>query len=150
VDATGLGAPVVDMLATMSDGKYVVISVVGSAASPDNMRWLNARACGYDSLREGMIMGRIDLDLLDKDLLDEMMAIKYKFSNKGSIQIESKDDMRSRGMKSPDRLDAAMYAGLDMSKLLNSPYGNSKPGDQVVMQADAMDQLFPFYSDWTW
>jgi hypothetical protein len=43
-----------------------------------------------------------------------------------------------------------MYAGLDMSKLLNSPYGNSKPGDQVVMQADAMDQLFPFYSDWTW
>jgi hypothetical protein len=150
VDATGLGAPVVDMLATMCQGKYFVISIIGSAASPDNMRWLNARACGYDSLREGMIMGRIDLDLTDKDLLDEMMAIKYKFSAKGSIQIESKDDMRSRGMKSPDRLDAAMYAGLDMSKLLNSPYGNSKPGDTVLVDANMMDNIYPFYSDWTW
>jgi hypothetical protein len=97
-----------------------------------------------------MIMGRIDLDLADKDLLDEMMAIKYKFSAKGSIQIESKDDMRARGMKSPDRLDAAMYAGLDMSKLLNSPFGNSKPGDKLLVDANMMDNIYPFYSDWTW
>ena len=150
VDATGLGAPVVDMLASMADGKYIVISVIGSAASPDSTRWLNARAAGYDSLREGMIMGRIDVDLDDKDLLDEMMGIKYKFSNKGSIQIESKDDMRSRGLKSPDRLDAAMYAALDMSKLLGSPFANSKPGDRIMMDANAMDNMFPFYNTWTW
>jgi hypothetical protein len=53
-------------------------------------------------------------------------------------------------MKSPDRLDAAMYAGLDMSKLLNSPYGNSKPGDTVMVDANMMDTVYPFYSDWTW
>jgi hypothetical protein len=97
-----------------------------------------------------MIMGTIDLDMLDKDLLDEMMAIKYKFSAKGSIQIESKDDMRSRGMKSPDRLDAAMYAALDMSRLLNSPFGNAKPGDRFTMDANVLDTAYPFYSDWTW
>jgi hypothetical protein len=150
VDATGLGAPVVDMLANMCDGKYVVVSVVGSAASPDNMRWLNARAAGYDNLREGMVMGRVDLDLDDKLLLDEMMAIKYKFSSKGSIQIESKDDMRSRGMKSPDRLDACMYAALDLSRLMSSPFASARPGDRVLVEANAMDSLFPFYSDWKW
>ena len=150
VDATGLGAPVVDMLATMCEGKYIVISVIGSAASPDNTRWLNARAAGFDSLREGMIMGKIDLDLDDKELLDEMMGIKYKFSAKGSIQIESKDDMRSRGMKSPDRLDSAVYASLDMSRLLGSPFANSKAGDRIMLDANMMDERFPFYSSWTW
>lgn len=150
VDGTGLGAPIVDMLATMCENKYIVISVIGAAASPDNTRWLNARAAGYDNFRELMITGKIDLDMQDKDLIDEMMAIKYKFSSKGSIQIESKDDMRGRGMKSPDRLDAAMYACLDMSKLIDSPYGNGKPGDKMYMDANELDVLHPFYSNWVW
>jgi hypothetical protein len=150
VDGTGLGAPIVDMLANMCGDSYVVISIVGSAASSDNTRWLNARAAGYDSMRERMVLGNLDIDLMDKDLIDEMMSIKYKFSTKGSIQIESKDDMRSRGMKSPDRLDAAMYASLDMSKLVGSPYANSKPGDRMYMDANELDVRFPFYSDWTW
>lgn len=150
VDGTGLGAPIVDMLAAMCEGKYVVISVVGAAASPDNTRWLNARAAGYDSFREAMVLGQLDLDLYDKDLLDEMMAIKYKFSAKGSIQIESKDDMRARGMKSPDRLDAAMYAVLDMSRLLNGPFNGSRPGDKVWVDVEDVDGVFPFYSSWSW
>jgi hypothetical protein len=150
VDGTGLGAPIVDMLANMCNDSYVVISIVGSAASPDNTRWLNARAAGYDSMRERMIMGNLDIDMMDKDLIDEMMSIKYKFSTKGSIQIESKDDMRSRGMKSPDRLDAAMYASLDMSKLMNSAYPTGKPGDKMYMDANDLDVKFPFYADWTW
>jgi hypothetical protein len=150
VDGTGLGAPIVDMLASMCGEKYVVISVVGSAASPDNTRWLNARAAGYDSLREQMLTGRLDIDLSDKDLLDEMMIIKYKFSPKGSIQIESKDDMRSRGLKSPDRLDAAMYAGLDMSALVNGKWANSLPGDIVAFDPNSFDSHDAFYSNWVW
>lgn len=150
VDGTGLGAPIVDMLANMCGDSYVVISIIGSAASPDNTRWLNARAAGYDSMRERMIMGNLDVDFTDKDLIDEMMSIKYKFSTKGSIQIESKDDMRSRGMKSPDRLDAAMYASLDMSKLMNSAYPTGKPGDRMYMDANELDVKYPFYADWTW
>jgi len=150
VDGTGLGAPIVDMLAGMCNDRYVVISIVGSAASPDNTRWLNARAAGYDTMREKMITGQIDLDMGDKDLIDEMMSIKYKFSTKGSIQIESKDDMRSRGMSSPDRLDAAMYACLDLSKLMGSPYGTAQPGDKLYMDANALDSKFPFYSGWSW
>jgi hypothetical protein len=134
----------------MCNDRYVVISIVGSAASPDNTRWLNARAAGYDTMREKMITGQIDLDMGDKDLIDEMMSIKYKFSTKGSIQIESKDDMRSRGMSSPDRLDAAMYACLDLSKLMGSPYASSRPGDKVYMDANELDAKFPFYSGWSW
>jgi hypothetical protein len=31
-------------------------------------------------------------------------------SSKGQIQVESKDDMRKRGVPSPDRADALVYA----------------------------------------
>jgi hypothetical protein len=150
IDGTGLGAPVVDMVAAMCNNMYTVISVVGAAASPDNTRWLNARAFGYDNLREKMLMGQLDIDIDDKTLLDEMMVIKYKFSTKGAIQIESKDDMRSRGLKSPDRLDAAMYATLNLDYLTNGSYAGMKPGDTLYQDANVLDQRFPFYSDWTW
>jgi hypothetical protein len=150
VDGTGLGAPVVDMLAAMCGNMYTVISVVGAAASPDNTRWLNARAFGYDNLREKMLMGQLDIDIDDKTLLDEMMVIKYKFSPKGAIQIESKDDMRARGLKSPDRLDAAMYATLNLDYLTGGGFAGMKPGDKIYQDASSLDAQFPFYSGWTW
>jgi len=150
VDAAGLGGPVVDMLANLANEKYLVISMIGSAASPDKMRWLNARAHNYDMLREGMIDGRLDIDPDDKTLLDEMLMIQYKFSPKGAIQIESKDDMRSRGVKSPDNLDALVYATADLSHIISNPLKDKKPGDLVSYDYNILDNQFPFYSQWKW
>ena len=150
IDGTGLGAPVVDMVVSMANDKYTVISVVGAAASPDNTRWLNARAFGYDNLREKMLTRQIDLDPEDKDLIDELMMIQYKFSPKGAIQIESKDDMRSRGVSSPDRLDAAMYATLNLQGLTDGPYRGLTPGDTIYQDANYLDAKYPFYSNWNW
>ena len=150
VDAAGLGGPVVDMLANLAAEKYIVISMLGSAASPDRMRWLNARAHIYDTLREAMSDGKLDLDPDDKTLLDEMLMIQYKFSSKGSIQIESKDDMRSRGVKSPDSLDALTYAAADLSHIVNAAYKDKKAGDLITYDYNVLDNEFPFYSQWQW
>jgi hypothetical protein len=145
-----LGGPVVDIVANLADGKYTVISMLGSAASPDKMRWLNARAHIYDELREGMVEGKVDLDPDDKTLLDEMLMIQYKFTPKGAIQIESKDDMRSRGVKSPDSLDALTYATADLTHIVNSKYGDKKAGDLVQYDYNILDNQFKFYKDWVW
>lgn len=150
VDAAGLGGPVVDQLAAMANGKYVVISMMGSAASPDRTRWFNARAFNFDSLREQMLTGKMDIDPDDKELFDEMMMLRYKFHSTGSIQIESKDDMRGRGIKSPDSLDAAVYASVDLSALLNSPYRGRKPGEIMTMEAGVGVGDNPFYDSWVW
>jgi hypothetical protein len=150
VDAAGLGGPVVDMLANLAGEKYVVISMLGSAASPDRMRWLNARAHIYDTLRENMSGGKLDLDPDDKTLLDEMLMIQYKFSSKGSIQIESKDEMRSRGVKSPDSLDALTYAAADLSHIVNASYKDKKAGDLISYDYNILDNQYPFYKDWVW
>lgn len=150
IDAAGLGGPVVDLVAAHADGKYLVISMYGSAASPDKTRWHNARAANYDALKEGLSAGKIDLDPDDKVLLDEMLMISYKFTPKGAILIESKDDMRSRGVKSPDSLDAAVYACADLSALLNNPYGDKKPGDIVGMDYGMLEKQDAFLSLWNW
>ena len=150
IDAAGLGGPVVDMVAAIADGKYLVISMLGSAASPDKTRWHNARAANYDALKDGLSAGRIDLDPEDKVLLEEILMISYKFTPKGAMLIESKDDMRSRGVKSPDSLDAAVYACADLSALLNSPWGDKKPGDIVGMDYGKLEKMDPFLSGWSW
>ena len=150
VDGAGLGGPVVDQLAAMSNGKYMVISMLGSASSPDRTRWFNARAYNFDSLREQMLDGTIDIDPDDTALFDEMMMLRYKFHGTGSIQIESKDDMRSRGVKSPDNLDSVVYATVDLSSLIQSPYKDKKVGDILTMDVNELDNKYPFYNSWVW
>ncbi len=150
VDGAGLGGPIIDILANLANGKYTVISMLGSAASPDNTRWMNARAYNFDSLREQMMAGEIDVDPEDKILLDELLMIQYKFSAKGAIQIESKDDMRSRGVKSPDHLDALVYATANLDHIVNSPYADKKPGDIMTWDMALLDDSEPFLGKWVW
>ena len=134
VDGSGIGAGVIDIL--MNDDAYdrkpyKVIAMIGSGRSPDTLRWLNARALYYDQMREKMQTSLLDIDPRDEKLLDEMLMIKFKFSPKGGIQIESKDDMRSRGMKSPDNLDAAVYASAEIDALINGAYSELEVGSMV-------------------
>jgi hypothetical protein len=150
IDAAGLGGPIVDQVVALAEDKYTVISMMGSAASPDNSRWMNARAYNFDSLREQMFENKIDIDADDKMLLDEILMIQYKFSAKGAIQIESKDDMKHRGVKSPDSLDALVYATVNLDHIISGPFRDKKPGDVVTYDTDVLDAKFPFYSSWVW
>jgi len=96
------------------------------------------------------LKGQIDIDPDDKDLMDEMMMLRYKFSSLGSIQIESKDDMKSRGVHSPDNLDAAVYASVNLDNIFNSPFGDSKVGDRILMDPEIQFQSESFYGSWVW
>ena len=69
----------------------------------------------------------------------ELVAIKYKFTPKGQIQIESKDDLRKRLGRSPDRADALVLAAWDVpgsdvpteawsSPIVDSRWGNEGRG----------------------
>jgi hypothetical protein len=49
--------------------------------------------------------GEIDIDELDDVLAAQLGSIKPTVDSRGRIKIESKDDMRKRGLPSPDRAD---------------------------------------------
>ena len=117
VDGTGVGAGVVDQLTRKEQSVYFVVEVNGSAASPDIKQWWNYRAYGFDNLRGLLHAGKIDLPVQDdshdtpdtgmdddepKLLSDELEGQRYKFMRgRGSMLMESKDDIKRRGGKSP-------------------------------------------------
>lgn len=145
IDSEGVGGPILDQINRLSEGSYSVIAMKGSATSPDNMRWVNSRAYWYDRMREKMFNHEIDIDFADKRLFEELEQIQYHFNNRyRSLQIESKEDMSKRGVKSPDHADAAVYAAADMSYITGSPLGRYKVGDKISISAQGflgMDDL---------
>lgn len=65
----------------------------------------------------------------DAELIAEMTSIRYSYASNGKMKAESKDDMRRRGLRSPDKADAVFltFAG-DAATSLGSPTSNwSKP-----------------------
>jgi len=58
----------------------------------------------------------------DDKLLAELVSPRYKFTSSGKMQIESKDQMRKRGLPSPDRADAVClcFAGQAATALYGS------------------------------
>jgi hypothetical protein len=65
----------------------------------------------------------------DAELIAELTSIRYSFASTGKMKAEGKDDMRRRGLRSPDKADAVFltFAG-DAATSLGSPTANwSKP-----------------------
>jgi hypothetical protein len=52
-----------------------------------------------ESLQEGLSLPE------DEELAGQLSAPKYKFDSSGRIVIEKKEDMKKRGIDSPDRAD---------------------------------------------
>ena len=52
----------------------------------------------------------------DDALIAELVSPKYKYESSGKIKVESKDDMKKRGVKSPNKADAFLltFAGGDL------------------------------------
>lgn len=151
IDAGGFGGAVADLLQERCEAdeikpnNYVIIRMFGNSASPDKRQWQNARAWWWDKFRSMSRSGEMDLDINDEKaetVQDELMSVEYKMGGSGGIQIESKLDMRKRGLKSPDYADAAVYASADMTWLIQDPYATVPDGG--IVQVD----LEQFEEDW--
>ena len=107
IDADGIGGGVVDQ---MQASGVPVLEFRGGMPARDSERFANRRAEVYWLFREAMEAGEVDLDPDDKELLAQLGRMRWKQDGRGRVAIESKDDMRKRGIRSPDRADAAVMA----------------------------------------
>lgn len=141
IDGAGLGGPIADAVREFATGKYEVVEILGGNASPDRNRWYNFRAWSFWSFQDRLAKGLISLDVKDDQLADELLGMEKKDRRSGinNLLLESKDDMRSRGVASPNRADAANYALVDLEDYFNDPLRDLKRGDHVVM--DPYDML---------
>jgi hypothetical protein len=145
IDAAGMGHGVIDPLSATAK-PYLIIEVLGSAASPDTRAYYNNRAFQYSEVRRKCFQGLIDLDGDDEVMVDELGGIQYHFSNLGGLQIESKESMKKRGVKSQDFADAVTYCLADLSHLIEDPL-QGMAGSTMVTDLDefvAGDPMFEY------
>lgn len=108
IDVVGLGAGVVDPL---SHAGYRVISFSGGEAATNPQRFVNRNSEAWWAFREGLEAGLIDLDPADEVLAAQLQSRRWKEDASGRrIEVERKEAMLKRGVKSPDRADAAVLA----------------------------------------
>ena len=134
IDGTGMGGPIADAIFEMSEGKYEVIEILGSDPSPDKHRWYNFRAWSFWLFQDRMSKGEIHIDVEDSQLADELLGMekKERVAGHNSLLLESKKDMRKRGVSSPNRADAANYAQVDLAWVVDNENA-PKPGDRVII-----------------
>jgi hypothetical protein len=108
VDGGGVGGGVVDCLRNLSihcfdinfgaksDGTHVSTETQG-------MMFANKRAEMWGAMREWLKTGAI---INDPDLRAQLVGPTYTFNLKNEIILEKKEDMRKRGLDSPDLADA--------------------------------------------
>jgi hypothetical protein len=107
VDVVGVGSGVHDRLKEQGF-QSIPFSGAERAFRPDKFK--NRRAELYWNFRLELDQFGYDLDPDDKALHEQLQSIKWMTDSAGKIQIESKEDMRKRGVKSPDLADAAVYS----------------------------------------
>jgi len=83
-------------------------------------RYRNLKAQLYWSLREHFQNGEVSG--LDDVSIMQLASIRYEINPRGQVQIESKDEARKRGVKSPDRAEALMLAFADRTPGISRYY----------------------------
>jgi hypothetical protein len=106
VDVIGVGAGVVDRLL---EEDINVVGINNASSASDTEKFTNVRAESYWGLRERVRDGDISIPE-DDELLSELTNIKYKYNSRGQLYIESKEDIKKRGLRSPDKSDSLVLA----------------------------------------
>jgi hypothetical protein len=102
VDGGGVGGGVIDVLRSRGYGRK--LHEYNSSHSPDDAaKYANKRAEVWGLMREWLAAGAEIPD--DPELGDDLTSPEYFFTAKNQIQLESKDDMKARGLASPDKGD---------------------------------------------
>lgn len=98
VDGDGIGAGVVDQL---RDFGYSVFEFHGGERANDFDKYYNRRAEVWGLLADWLEAGQCQIPD-DPALEEELTSPEYHYNVKNQIQLERKDEMKARGLSSPD------------------------------------------------
>lgn len=124
IDVIGVGAGVYDRLRELGHERILcAVNNAESALMPD--RYINKRAETWGLMNQ-MLKERNCIFPDDDALHADLIGVKYSFDSQNRLKLESKDDMKKRGLRSPDIADAialtyalpesALYKQMDRKK----------------------------------
>ena len=109
VDDTGVGGGVTDRLneVVYEEGYNMTINACNNGGSSSSDAYENWGAESWATLKELLE----DIEIPDDDeLVAQLTSRKYELTSKGKIKLERKEDMKKRGLPSPDRADGLVLA----------------------------------------
>lgn len=121
VDAIGVGAGVYDNLIHYDQWGEIetpdglepyrprFTAYQANEAARNTERYANRKAEDFMALAQWLADGEIDLPQ-DAELRTQLSSIKYDVNTKKQLVIESKEEMKRRGMKSPDKAEAVLHS----------------------------------------
>jgi len=127
VDSIGLGAGVVDRM--MEIGLPVRGLNVGESPSVDDKTYMRRRDELWFKAKEWFQDLSVSMPD-DQELVAELASPKYSYTSSGRLKVEGKDEMKKRGISSPDKADAfclclgheqAYAKGYSFTKEINYP-----------------------------
>jgi len=105
-DAGGLGTPMCDMLA---DAGWPINRFDFGGKAGNSAVYYNRGMEIWGKLSRMIEKGEVVL-INDPTLISQLTTRKIFYDLKGRVKLETKDDMKARGLKSPDRADAVAGA----------------------------------------
>jgi len=115
VDDCGIGGAVTDRLEELKHGdmrkelaRMQIVPVNAAASVPDQdaaKNYDNMTTYLWAQIRELMEAGQLSLQD-DNETVAQLSCRKYRMTSRGKIVLESKEEMKKRGIDSPDRADA--------------------------------------------
>lgn len=136
IDIGGLGAGVLDRLRELGHGADCVVGVNAGSAPLDGNKYKNKRAEMWALTKEWLIDAPCQIPD-DNALHADLCGVKYKFDSNSRLQMESKEDMKKRGIRSPDTAEALIQTFAFPESALNA---NNNQSDVLNSLADSFTQ----------
>jgi hypothetical protein len=134
VDVGGVGGGVVDRLLQLNVKGVIGVNFGGASqgrlthkdgAVPDGPLFANKRAEMWGNAKEWIATGGALVD--DRELEAQLTGVEYGFNARNEIQLEKKEDMKKRGLVSPDLGDALALTFAFPINLEAKPYVYKAP-----------------------
>lgn len=123
VDVGGLGAGVYDRLEELLANDNCHLVQVNSSSVPiDEVKYTNKRAEMWGETKEWLATQPADVPD-DDELQADLTQIKYSYDSSNRLRMEKKEDMKKRGLRSPDKADSL---GLTFAEPVKPPKKKSK------------------------
>jgi hypothetical protein len=144
IDATGLGQGVFDHAKQALGDRVSAVHAAGKSFAPPPVDEqnrptggpLNRRAECWAEMKK-WFEDEAGVSIPDRDDLQaDLVALNYSYDSSGRLKLESKVDLRKRGLRSPDLADAL---SLTFAEPVAGPVFSPTSGISIVSQASGQD-----------
>lgn len=112
IDSAGIGFY---MAQHLKDSGLPVNEINVGERPKDSEKFFNRKAEVYWAFRMRAEVGDV-AGLTDERAIAQLVGVRYSHNSRGQVVIESKDDARKRGVKSPDRAEAIILAFAELAQ----------------------------------